>query len=168
MDYTTVFDVARDGFVEWKFPAVGLIGVAVGAGMLVYYWRQPKVRGTGLKRVFALFYLTFAILWTVASFTSLYSEYAHLRDALVTGRYTVVEGVVTNFKPAPAEGHADEEFDVARHHYSFSDYVVIAAYHRSRSHGGAFREGLRVRIADVEGQIARLEVAADQDPKPAP
>lgn len=168
MEYTTVFDVARDGFVEWKFPALGLILVAVGAGMALYDWRQPKVRSTGMKRVFSLIYLTFAILWTLTSFTFLYSEYASLRDALVTGRYAVVEGVVTNFKPAPAEGHADEEFDVAGHHYSFSDYVVIAGYHRSRSHGGAFREGLRVRIADVEGQIARLEIAIDQDHKPAP
>jgi hypothetical protein len=92
----------------------------------------------------------------------------HLRNALLAGDYSLVEGVVANFKPALPEGHADEEFDVDGRHYAFSDYVVTAGYHRSRSHGGVFREGLRVRIADVGGRIARLEVAAVRHPDAAP
>jgi hypothetical protein len=168
MRYDTVFDVARDGFTEWKFPAFGLIFVVVGVGMLVNQHRHPDPRRGRWKRTFPVFYTTFAVLWTLVAFMGTYSDYARLRDALRAGNYVVAEGVVTNFKPAPREGHADEEFDVDGHHYAFSDYVVIAGYHRSRSHGGAIREGLRVRIADVAGKIARLEVAADRDQRPPP
>jgi hypothetical protein len=59
----------------------------------------------------------------------------------------------------PVTGHAMESFEVAGHCYSYSDYVVVAGFNNTQSHGGPIRNGLRVRIADIDGQIARLEVA---------
>ncbi len=76
-----------------------------------------------------------------------------MREALRTGKFVVVEGVVWDYKPAPAEGHAYEEFDVAGHQYSFSDYVTIAGYHKSQSHGGLIHEGLQVRTTTSGGRL---------------
>jgi hypothetical protein len=36
---------------------------------------------------------------------------------------------------------------------------VTQGFNDSQNHGGPMREGLRVRIADVNGEIARLEIA---------
>jgi len=52
-----------------------------------------------------------------------------------------------------------ERFVVNGHHYEYSDYVVSAGFNNTQSHGGPIREGITVRIADVRGKIARLEIA---------
>ena len=158
MQYTTVFDVARDGFAAWWGTAAGAAFIVVGTGALIHLRRQigPKAR---FQKMFMVVWTGFAVVWTISVYSGTHTEFVQLREALATNQFTVVEGLVTNFKPAPTGGHADEQVDVGEHHYSFSDYVVIAGYHRSRSHGGAMREGLRVRIADVNGQIARLDTA---------
>jgi hypothetical protein len=82
-----------------------------------------------------------------------------LRDSLLNGKYTVVEGVVVDFVPMPYSGHAMEKLNVDGHHYEYSDYNVVAGFNNTQSHGGPIHQGLRVRIADVDGQIARLEIA---------
>jgi len=40
--------------------------------------------------------------------------------------------------------------------------MVTAGFNNTLSHGGPIHEGLRVRIADVDGAIARLEIARDR------
>jgi hypothetical protein len=167
--YITVFDVARSGFVIWEEPfEIGLTLTAIGVVMFSYYTLRPNARDAGRNRPAALAFLVFALCWSLLAVGGSYHNYKLVRDALVGGRYTHVEGVVEHFKPQPPEGHEDEQFDVGTHHYAFSNYVPIAGYHTSRSHGGVFREGLRVRIADVNGQIARLEVADDSSRTTAP
>ncbi|HEX6807267.1 MAG TPA: hypothetical protein VF118_04725 [Gemmatimonadaceae bacterium] len=155
-----MFDVARQGFVVWDTPLqVGLALTAVGAVMFSYYTLRPNASHADRNRPIAVTYLIFAVFWTLLAVGGTYHNYRLVRDALVDGKFILVEGVVSNFKPQPPEGHVDEQFDVGTHHYGFSDYFIIPGYHTSRSHGGAFREGLRVRIADVNGEIARLEIA---------
>lgn len=158
--YIPVFDVARDGFAAWWFSGVGIAFIAIGTGVLIYVRKQtgPKAR---LRKMFMMVWTGAAVLWTISAYSVTRAEYVRLRDALATHRGLLVEGVVTHFKPEPSGGHANEEFDVGERHYSFSDYVVISGYHRSKSHGGAIREGLHVRITDINGQIGRLDTAAD-------
>jgi hypothetical protein len=71
----------------------------------------------------------------------------------------VVEGVVHDFVPMPFDGHPHESFEVAGHSYEYSDFEVTQGFNNTQSHGGPMRDGLRVRIADVGGRIARLEIA---------
>ena len=168
MPYETVFDVARDGFGAWWFSATGLVGIAVGIGMFVYLYRHPDPRRGKYQPAFAVLIASYSAWWTITSFASTHGEYARMRDALRAGNFVVVEGVVQNYKPASPEGHANEQFDVAGHQYSFSDYEVIAGYHKSRSHGGVIHEGLQVRIAEIGGQIARLEIQRNEGSAPAP
>jgi len=159
LKYITVFDVARDGFAAWWGSAVGAALIVVGAAALLYLRKQigPKAR---LQKMFMVVWTGFAVVWTFTVYSATHAEFTRVRDALASHKFVIVEGAITNFKPAPSGGHADEEFDVSGRHYSFSDYVVVAGYHRSQSHGGAIREGLRVRIADIDGQIARLDTAS--------
>lgn len=161
MKYIVVFDVTQAGFKDWHFSAFGLIFVVIGTGMLIYRWKNPAKDSTFRTRFFPYVFTAFAVLWTATSFWATFSDYRHLRDALLNGKYTIVEGTVMDFVPMPYSGHAMEKFNVAGHHYEYSDYNVVAGFNNTQSHGGTIRQGLRVRIADVDGQIARLEIAEE-------
>jgi hypothetical protein len=86
-------------------------------------------------------------------------DYWELRQALKSGDFKVVEGMVVDFVPMPYSGHAKERFSVNGRLYEYSDFAVSAGFNNTQSQGGPIREGLIVRIADVRGKIARLEIA---------
>ena len=44
-------------------------------------------------------------------------------------------------------------------HFSYSKYEINSGFRRNVGQGGPMREGLFVRIANVDGEIARLEIA---------
>jgi hypothetical protein len=85
-----------------------------------------------------------------------------MREAIRDGRYRIVEGTVTDFVPADAGDHHPEHFAVltpgGRVEYFYSESTVTQGFNQSQNHGGPIRDGLRVRIADVGGKIARLEI----------
>lgn len=87
-------------------------------------------------------------------------EHARVRRALERGDYTVVEGTVTEFARGDRGGHRDERFSVRSggriHTYRYRSSMGAPGFHQSH---GPVRAGLRVRIADVDGAIARLEAA---------
>lgn len=159
MNFELVFDADDAGYRQWSFPAFGLIFVAIGLGILVYHWKNPSPGRTRWSSAFPYFFTAFAVLWVSISFAGTFSEYWELRQALRSGEFEVVEGKVVDFVPMPAHGHAMERFTVNGRRYEFSDYVVSAGFKNTQSHGGPIREGLIVRIADVRGKIARLEIA---------
>lgn len=165
MKYRVVFDVVQAGFKDWHFSAFGLIFVVIGTGMLIYRLKNPAKDSTFRTRIFPYAFTAFACLWTTTSFWVTFSDYRHLREALLNGKYTVVEGTVTDFVPMPYSGHAMEKFNVNGHHYEYSDYNVVAGFNNTQSHGGPIRQGLKVRIADVDGQIAKLEIVEESADK---
>jgi hypothetical protein len=159
MSYDTVFDVLDAGYRQWTFPAFGLILVAIGAAWAASgRSRAPEAAGR-LKRRGPYVFLVFACVWTGVAFLSTYTEYRRMCQALETGRFVTVEGPVTGFVPMPATGRSMESFEVDGHRYRYSDFVVTAGFNNTQSHGGPIRDGLYVRIADVDGKIARLEIA---------
>jgi len=162
VEYRTVFDIAGAGFKSWSFSAFGLIFVALGAGLVVYrkrfpgWWRHhPRMSG-----VFAFSFFGFAMVWTIVSFVSTHGQYSKLASAARDGRTELVEGVVTNFKPMPASGHAMERFCVRERCFEYSDFVVTAGFNNTTSHGGPIHEGLPVRLTFVGHDIVKLEIAA--------
>lgn len=159
MNFELVFDADEAGYRQWWFPAFGLIFVAIGLGIVIYHRRNPSPGRSRWSRVFPYLFAGFAVFWVSVSFVGTFSEYWELRQALRSGQFKVVEGKVVDFVPMPAQGHAMEKFTVNGHRYEFSDYVVTAGFNNTQSHGGPIREGLIVRIADVRGKIARLEIA---------
>ena len=149
--YVVVFDAAEAGYRQWWFPAFGLIFVALGL-LCVFATRRSSV---SRARLSARLFTGFAMLWVTTTAVSTLTDYYSLRNALRDGNYVVVEGPVTDFTSAPKL----ESFHVGDHIYQYSDSNVTAAFNNMSSHGGPVRAGLRVRIADVQGDIARLEIA---------
>jgi hypothetical protein len=155
--YTTFFDVTNTTYGNWWFGLVGLVFVGVGILMI----RNPGLfrQSPAFVRGFGWFFVVFASLWTIGASMGPYQEYQGLRRAVRDHTYLVVEGIVTDFVPGRSDGHPPESFNVAGHRYSYSPYVVTSGFNQITARGGPIRPGLRVRIADVHGVMARLEVA---------
>ena len=158
LHYHLVFDVTRSGYRQWWFPAAGLIIVAVGLTWLGFR-RGARPSDGWWWRYQPYLYTGFAMCWVLAAFVGTYYDYRQLRGALEAGHFQVVEGVVTNFRPVPPGLKGTECFEVSEHRYCYSDDIIIAGFNNKQSRGGPIKDGLHVRIADVRGQIARLEVA---------
>lgn len=62
-------------------------------------------------------------------------------------------------RPGLAFGHRVESFTVSGHVYNFSAGKSVAGYHAVQGEEGPIRNGAKARIADVNGSIARFEVA---------
>jgi hypothetical protein len=157
--YVVVFDVTQEGYRQWTFPAFGLILVAAGLAVLIFELLRPSRKFKKVNRIYPSIFIGMALLWTLVSFAFTFGDYLILRNRVRNGRCEVVEGTVSSFVPMPPEGHAMEHFIVNGHYYEYSDYQVIAGFNHTQSHGGPIAEGRRVRICDVGGEIARLEVA---------
>jgi hypothetical protein len=89
---------------------------------------------------------------------------AYLEARLLRGHYAQVEGTIEEF--TPGDGHVDEQWTVVgpgtRRTYSYNPYGMTPGFDRIHSEGGPIRPGLRVRVVDVDGYIARLEIAQPQ------
>jgi hypothetical protein len=96
VEYETVFDVTQGGFRQWSFSAFGLIFIVVGlaAPTLIRLGviRRPS---PWMEKWFPRLFLGFALIWTLTSFISTYSDYRGAIDAMHTNRAKVVEGIVT-------------------------------------------------------------------------
>ena len=158
--YKTVFEITNKGF-DWWFPAAGLGFVVLGAILV----KVGKVRQwRGLQRFTGYFMVGFAALWTLLAFGLMFPEYYEAHEAYRTGRYSVVEGPVENFRPMPYEGHQDECFSVQNQTFCYSDYGPTPGFNNSASHGGPIRAGLPVRIAYDDGHILRIDIRQDSVP----
>jgi hypothetical protein len=160
MEYRTVFDVATAGYKNWDFPVSGLLFIAIGAFLVKNRKNLPSWQGKSPRasNIFAFFFLGFAVVWTLIAFVSTYGEYSSLCKS-VGSNAQVVEGIVTNFKPMPATGHAMEKFCVSDACFEYSDYVIVSGFNNTASHGGPVREGLPVRVTYIGNSILKLEVA---------
>jgi len=94
-----------------------------------------------------------------------WSEQKRLGHALESGEYTVVEGPVTDFVRGDANAHRYEEFAIIsngrRYTYRYSRSNRVPGFHQSQ---GPIRAGMHLRITDVRGYIALLEVRTVEDP----
>ncbi len=161
MAYELIFDVRSDGVRYWFIPAAGLAFVALALVRVMWRRGHPYTGDGRWRRVEPYVALGFAVLVTGICSVSMLRERGQLADAMETGRYVTVEGVVSRFVPMPEDGHPSESFEVAGRRYEYSDYRVTAGLNRTQAFGGQIREGLRVRLADVNGTIARLEIARE-------
>ncbi len=157
LDCAEVFNVTSASVepATWFVPLLGGVFVLLGVALVRtnmfsdfqdrYAWFGPA-------------FLAFSLLWTVGgSAALLWSNYT-VRQALRTGEVTTVEGVVRNFSPMPAGGHANETFLVAGTRFSYSAYTLAPGFHQTRSERGPIVDGAYVRIAHRDGTILRLEM----------
>jgi hypothetical protein len=104
---------------------------------------------------FAWLGAAFAVLLGCIAEIATFREYRRLRSALRAGSFEVVEGLVTDFTPRGRGGHPPESWYVASRRYKLQPAVVSNGFDKA----GVVLPGQRVRIADVDGHIVRLEVA---------
>jgi len=100
--------------------------------------------------------------WAILPGTTAWRGQRELCQALRGGRFTLVEGVVSNFQPALRLKRRVERWNVQSgahvYHYSYSAMDLVG-YRQTAPEGGRIREGTRVRVADAGGVIGRLEIA---------
>jgi hypothetical protein len=162
-EYVTVYQISKAS-ADWSFALAGgiplVIGIVLILGKRRFGWKKPNW-------LFPVSACAFGVLWlATAGFSVMYSGSKAL-EAFRKGDYWLVEGVVTDFKPMPYEGHTMECFSVQEERFCYSDYVITPGFRNTASHGGPIRDGLPVRIADRGGVILRLEIPKDQVRSPA-
>jgi hypothetical protein len=149
-----VFDVANHGNPNWRVPLIGLGFLAISVLILVNERSAPHNK----RHWYTIPMVVFSALWTVIALIGTGGAYLRTQAARASGAFKTVEGEVEDFVPQPYSGHALETFKVAGIPFGYSDYVLTAGYHQSRSHGGAIQPGVHVRIGYLDGEILKLEV----------
>lgn len=152
--WKVVFDASTDSWHGLQF-GTAMLGIALVISAVGVCF--DKLNGRRIFSSKTRFISAFMLFCSIAALVSGHSQYRALRGALERGDYRIVEGVVDRFVPA-AQWGSWESFVVGNHEYEYSDSWLVPGYHRTASNGGLIRSGLRIRIADVDGQIARLEV----------
>jgi hypothetical protein len=159
-DYRTVFDVAVNGYQTWR-AAILPGSLSVAALIILVLLRSnfsPKSKSTRFYRGIIGAVAVAAAAGCVAMLVHTRREYDALRSSLRDRTFQVVEGDVVDFVPQGTDGHPIERFRVNSTRFEYSRSDITSAFHRTAIRGGPIRDGIAVRIADVNGKIARLEI----------
>jgi hypothetical protein len=155
LSYQVVFDVSRQLPQDWWAFVIPLVIVTV----LMRFGPRNRMNQ---NRLFKRMFVGFAIFLTLVFVVGTWATGCRLRRALLNGDVRVVEGTVTDFVPQRALYKHSEQFVVVtptgRYKYSYSSSLGTGGLNKSR---GRIRNGVRVRIADRDGVILRLEIARD-------
>jgi hypothetical protein len=155
VNYRVVYDVRHAMPNSWWLILIPLILAPAGYAIFreAHRFEEPKagIFGLGL-----MFMAGLGVLFVVGGSVI---PYLGMRSRVLRGAYRIVEGTVRDFVPGGA--HQSEswvlESDSTVDSYSYSPSIVDAGYDQTAPDGGEVREGLRVRVWDVDGRIARLE-----------
>lgn len=155
MQYSHVIYDFADCLPRFGFMLMPLLFVAVGIGVHIYHKKFVDNSATSSfainKRkygmVFGIIFASFAGLISIVLIPSMFGEYFKTKSVYDNKQYQTTEGVVENYHPMPAGGHDSERFTVEGVEFEFSDFDVSDyGYNNAASHGGAIKEGLKVRI----------------------
>jgi hypothetical protein len=134
---------------------MGIAGIALLVYLLVHKRRDVSRLYVGL--VLTAFVLTAAGGAALLVYT--WHDYTTLTNALRSNRYRVIEGIVRDFVAEGPDGHPRERFTVGGTSFQYSSSDITSAFHQTVARGGPVRLGMWVRIAAVDGAIARMEIA---------
>lgn len=158
--YDLIYDATAIRFPALSVALIGLAIAALGVGLGAYF------RSRGVKSAAAQTLVTSAIIfgvsWTLLVGGGLYAQHGQLQRALREGSFVRVEGIVYDRPPGGAEDAEGPSWVVdaggTAHWYRYDRSPLAVGYRRSAPGTGGLRNGARVRIADIGGRIARLEV----------
>jgi len=157
VSYHSVFDASAVHYPVWRWVAPWLLGLIAGVALAAFpriytgRFRHTRVLGVAVGVGCSI-----AVIGIVMATSS---QQNRIVGALAEKRYEQVEGTVVNFRPGAADSHPPEEFDVGSHHYRYAPAEDLYGFNQVAGNHGPLRNGVRVRIADVDGIIARLEIA---------
>ena len=154
--YQVVFDLRRQWPEDWWGP---LMPLAIAFVLLRF-----APRGTSKAyRVFKPLFVGFAVFLALVIGVGMTLQYLGLRRDLERGNVRWVEGTVTEFIPEDVMTKRREQFVVVtptgRYGYSYASSLGRGGFNGSPFRHGPLRDGLRVRIADVNGVIVSLQIA---------
>jgi len=145
---------------------VGVLCVlfALGAiAFIVFRRRIPRmnVNGTSLTipgAVFGCAWCSFAAFIASIFFWEVYSSDRALRGAIREGRSRTVEGIVEQYVATGVENHKETTFFVNGVRFSSRENDLEAGYHEAPG-TARLQDGVRARVAHVDGRITKLEIA---------
>lgn len=160
--YRVIYDAAQLRFPAWPVSSVGLAVALAGVGLGAYLRHRGITSATARTVVTSA--IIFGVSWSLLVGGGLYAQHGQLRSALEERSFVSVEGVVYD---SPQGSGAAKDVDgkswlvesgATAHWYRYDSSPLSVGYRRSAPGTGGLRDGVRVRIADVGGRIARLEV----------
>jgi len=163
-EFHVYFDLAAAGYRLWWIPALGVLATAVLSVTAHLTKRWPKLLILYRDRdPHPLSLPLLAVACSVVAFAVTYTQYRRLRMALDQGSYRLVEGVVARIDSQEVgDSTRPERVMIVTPSdtvwYRFTPNLLTPAFNQAPSRGGPLREGAFVRIADVGGQIVRLEI----------
>jgi hypothetical protein len=91
------------------------------------------------------------------------SSLEYYKKQLAKQRCSIIEGVVTNFRPMPYSGHSHESFVINGVRFTYSDYTITTAFKNTSSHGGPIKPGMHLRVyytdsREFKGTTAILKI----------
>lgn len=155
--YRVVYDLASETYHVWP-PVYLFMFLFLPLMFVIDVIRNVLAGRPAFTRKFLVWKLLFAaafILWQINWIRMDRAGWERSRREYLAGEYEVVEGAVTNFEPETRGSF--ESFSVNGHRYTYSSRMW--GFHQSNMIGGPMREGLHVRIRDMGGRIAKLEIA---------
>ena len=158
--YRVVYDASDLWFPAWPIAVVGLAVALAGVALGAYLRRRGHVSAVASMIVTSA--IIFGVSWSLLVGGGLFAQHGQLRRALADRSYMVVEGDVHD--SPPDRGSGDEgswvvEVGQTAHWYRYDRSLLGVGYRRRGPGDGGLRNGMRVRLADVGGRIARVEVA---------
>jgi hypothetical protein len=158
--YEVVYDAARLAFPAWPVAALGLAVAAAGAGLGAYVRRRGVASAPVRMAVSSA--IIFGVSWALLVGGGLYAQHGQLRRALEEGSFVRVEGLVYDRPSGAAQDREGASWVVEAgqiaHWYRYDRSPLSVGYRRAAPGTGGIRDGARVRIADIGGRIARIEV----------
>jgi len=158
--YRVIYDAAQLRFPAWPVASVGLAVALVGVGLGAYLRRRGIT--SAVARTVVSSAIIFGVSWSLLVGGGLYAQHAQLRRALAERSYVAVEGVVYDSPQGSAKDVDGRSWVVesgkTAHWYRYDSSPLSVGYRRGAPGTGGLRDGARVRIADIGGRIARLEV----------
>ena len=162
MTFTTVFDVAQEGYLrDTHILLIPLIGVAFGI-LLVFkpdtmhailpYGPQVRMR----QILNYLILIVSNIVLVFFAFTTLLDNWYSIHK-LQSGQYSTAEGPVTDYVPFPANGHGAESFTVGGQRFSYTMGSLSPGFRPAAGREGIIQPGRYVRICYAGSLILRLE-----------
>jgi hypothetical protein len=155
-----LYDASQMAFPAWPVAAVGLAVAAAGVGLGAYV-RRRAVTSTVTQTVVTSA-IIFGVSWSLLVGGGLYAQHGQLRRALLEGSFVSVVGVVYDRPPGAAKDASGASWVVesgkTAHWYRYDRSPLAVGFRRAGPGTGGLEDGARVRIADIGGRIARIEL----------
>ncbi len=168
MPYETVF------LISLRLKPVLLVAMAVPPIFLTYtiivrVLYKKGIVSNAIRILFGRLPISICGLLTVVSFFMFFvylSSTIELVSAYRDGRYELTEGNVHVIHKQPEYGHDKGDVILIDGVEFEVDYFGLTkAYSQTIAHGGVLKEGAYVRIYHSDGQILRIDIRSDQQPR---